>query len=183
MLIFLESLSQEEKDLVEDLYNKLNKQMHRMSIAVLKNEKDAEEAVSNTFLKVMEKKDKIFQLSCQEREAYCVSILKNESINILRINKKSIKTEDIDLFFNVKNHKEKRLEDLVGLNFQIEKLNKYLDKLKEEERIILYLRYIDNMKFKEIGKLLGISENTANKKCERTLKKLKEYFEKEEKYE
>lgn len=56
MLIFLESLSQEEKDLVEDLYNKLNKQMHRMSMAVLKNEKDVEEAVSNTFLKVMEKK-------------------------------------------------------------------------------------------------------------------------------
>ena len=183
MLIFLESLSQEEKDLVEDLYNKLNKQMHRMSMAVLKNEKDAEEAVSNTFLKVMEKKDKIFQLSCQEIEAYCVSILKNESINILRINKKSIKTEDIDLFFNVKNHKEKSLEDLVGLNFQIEKLNKYLNKLKEEERIIMYLRYIDNIKFKEIGKLLGISENTANKKCERILKKLKEYFKKEEKYE
>lgn len=183
MLIFLESLSQEEKDQVENLYKKLNKQMHRMAIAILKNEKDAEEAVSNTFLKVMEKKDKIFQLSCQEIEAYCVSILKHESINILRINKKSIKTEDIDLFFNVKNHKEKSLEDLVGLNFQIEKLNKYLNKLKEEERIIMYLRYIDNIKFKEIGKLLGISENTANKKCERTLKKLKEYFEKEEKYE
>lgn len=109
--------------------------------------------------------------------------MKNESINILRINKKSIKTEDIDLFFNVKNHKEKRLEDLVTLNIQIEKLNKYLDKLKEEERIILYLRYIDNIKFKEIGKLLGISENTANQKCERTLKKLKEYFEKEGRYE
>lgn len=46
--------------------------------------------------------------------------------------------------------------------------------LTMQERAVLILFYIWGMSFKEIGLILGIKQNTANKCLERTLKKLKE---------
>lgn len=78
------NLDKKYKDLVNDLYKDLSGQMKAMALGLLKDPYQAEEAVANTFVKIIAHIEKISKIPCPQRQAYCVSILKNEIINILR---------------------------------------------------------------------------------------------------
>lgn len=51
-----------------------------------------------------------------------------------------------------------------------------MNELKEEERTCLELRYFQDLKFKEVGETLGISENYAKVLHHRAIGKLKDKF-------
>lgn len=64
LLIFLGVISEEEKDLVKELFSKMNGMMYQISYNMLKSQADAEEAVAETFLKITEYIKKISNLPC-----------------------------------------------------------------------------------------------------------------------
>ena len=60
--------------------------------------------------------------------------------------------------------------------FQKASLQKALSKLMPNDKKILFLRHVDDLKWGEIGKILNISEASARKKGNRALKRLKDNF-------
>lgn len=174
MLIFIAGLEQEEKNLVIRLYKKLNIPMYKIALNILKNREDAEEAVANSFIKIMEGIEKISKISCPQMEAYCVSILKNESINILRREKKYLLTEEIEDYQLQKTISP--VEEEVTQKVQQEILIKILEELEEEDQLLVIYHYVDQMTYKDIAKLLGITEEAAKKRGQRILKKLKDKY-------
>jgi len=84
LFIFLSVISEDEKDLVNCIFSKMNVKMYHISFGILRSHIEAEEAVAQTFLKIIEHIEKISALPSPQREAYCVIILKNETINIVR---------------------------------------------------------------------------------------------------
>ncbi len=54
-----------------------------------------------------------------------------------------------------------------------EELNNILSILSKLEYKILELRVLDKLKFKEIGKAIGVSEEVAKKRYQRIIKKLR----------
>lgn len=79
---------------------------------------------------------------------------------------RSGQTVDIEQIFDIpadpEEHEDYRL------------LLKELENLKEEERLCLELRYFEDLKFKDVGETLGISENYAKVLHHRAIKKLQQ---------
>ena len=176
IFILIGVLSEVEKDLTNRIFSKMNAKMYHISYRILGSHFEAEEAVAQTFLKIMTNIDKISALPCPQIEPYCVIILKNETMNIIRQRKKNIYTDSIDYFeYNQENH---ILEEEYIKKADKEELLSCIDKLSDEEKNLIYLRFIYEMSFKEISELLDINEETAKKRGQRILKKLRLYYEK-----
>lgn len=144
-----------------------------MGFKILRSHSDAEEAVSQTFLKIIDHIDKISKLPCPQIAPYCVVIVKNESVNILRKRKKVINVEELEHFGNG-NYSDIE-EEFLKITDK-EQLLLSVNRLSDKEKYLIHLHFVDNMSYKKIANLLGVNEETAKKRCQRILKKLRALY-------
>jgi len=167
-------MSDDEKDLVNEIFSKTNVKMYNMSYNILRSHNDAEEAVSQTFLKIMEHIKRISDLPRLQIEPYCVIILKNEAMNILRQRKKHAIVDEID--YLEQNSASYDIEEEYINSLEKEKLLACVNRLSDEERNFIYFRFVYEMGYKQISELLDITEEAAKKRGQRILKKLRLYY-------
>lgn len=177
IVILVGTISDEEKDLVNKIFSKMNIKMYNISFGILKSQHDAEEAVAQTFLKIMNYIEKISDLPCPEIEPYCVIILKNETMNIIRQRKKIVHLEDVDYIKH--NDTNYDIEKEYMGKMDKEELLNYIDKLSDEEKYLIYLRFVYEMTYRQISELMDITEQAARKRGYRILEKLRLYYKKE----
>lgn len=96
MIIFLENLSYEEKNFIEDLYRREKVFLYRLAFGILNNKDLAEDALSACFIKIMDDIDRVLSLPESALRPYCLTILKNEAINILRREKRLVYTDQAE---------------------------------------------------------------------------------------
>lgn len=168
-------MQDKERDFVNKLFSKMNVKMYNISFNILRDKFDAEEAVAQTFLKIIDNIQKILALPCPQIEPYCVIILKNETMNIIRKRKKVVHVENVDYF----DHKDEAydIEEEYLETIGKEKLLACINRLSDEDKALIHLRYIHEMGFKHIAELLGITEEAAKKRGQRILKKLRQFYE------
>lgn len=164
-----------EKDFINRFFSKMNIKMYNISFNILRDNFDAEEAVSQTFLKIIDNIERITALPCPQIEPYCVIILKNETMNIIRKRKKIVLLEDVDYI----NHSDVDydIEEEYLETVNKEKLFSCINKLSDDEKNLIHLRYVNEMRFKDIAELLDITEEAAKKRGQRILKRLRLYYE------
>jgi len=68
------------------------------------------------------------------------------------------------------------LEDSVINAEMREKLKEALRRLNDKERFVIFRKYWDNMSFKQIGSMLGLSKESIRQLHNKTLKKLKKFL-------
>lgn len=175
MIIIFGVISDEEKDLVNKIFSKLNVQMYHVSYGVLGNKYDVEEALSETFLKIIKNIERISALPCPQIEPYCVGILKNETINVIRKRDKIIYTDDTDYLESSCQGSD--VEDEFFKLVDREKLYSCINRLSNDEKDFIHLRFNNDMKLKDIADLFDITEESAKKRSQRILKKLRKYYE------
>lgn len=121
-----------------------------------------EDIISQTFLNIIEKsKTIIFYTNCYSW------ILRIAQFNYLNTYRKYHKESYID--------NEEMFEDCSTKILTTEELsiNSAMNKLSSKDKNFLYLKYYKLLTFKEISKILHISESTAKRKCERIKEMLK----------
>ena len=111
---------------------------------------------------------------CPQMTAFCVSIVKNASIDVLRHSQQSV---HLDRWDCVSDENSNDLTDECIHNADVRKLTELMDWLDPDDRRFLYLRYTQEMGYKEIGTLLNISEDAAKKRGQRLIKKLRKLYE------
>lgn len=153
--------------------------LKRIAFKKLKDNFYAEEAVSNTFMKIMKKAAEIYNFPEGKIIPYCIAMLNNEIVNIYRNKSNHVEIDGLEGYELTDGKYSTEIETLKII--QGEELENLVDKLKEDERIFLYLRYSKEMTYSQIGEILNISENTANKRSERIHKKLRKMYEEGEK--
>lgn len=85
MLILLFSvLNDEERELVEQIFHEHHIQFQRIAFRIVQSEETAEDVVSTAFVKIIDNIEKISELPCPQMTAFCVTIVKNASIDVLR---------------------------------------------------------------------------------------------------
>lgn len=166
-------LTDDQRDLVEQLFKDNHIKFYHISLKILKSEDNANEAISAAFLKIIDNIEKISDLPCRHMLAFCVTIVKNTSIDIIRRSKKLTLIESFD---NVQDEQSNNPEDEYIKSTEIQKMSALLLHLSEEERHLVYLRYVDDMGYEDIGKLLEIPGETAKKRGQRVLKKLRKLY-------
>lgn len=168
-------ISDEEKDLVNKIFSKLNVKMYHVSYGVLGNKYDVEEALAETFLKIIKNIEKISVLPCPQIQPYCVRILKNETINIIRGRGKIVYINDMDLLGDV--YDGYNIEDEFLKSADTERLQACIDRLSDDEQDFIHLRFIEDRILKDIAEFFDITEEAAKKRSQRILKKLRKYYE------
>lgn len=187
-------MSSKEKKLINKIFLESNEKMHRYALKKLESNIDADDAVEETFLKITKNINRMFELACDERDAYCFRILQNEIVNIIRERDRVIpvELEKVD-FLNINNNNigisishdsidclesyddKYDIEDEFEID-DMKKLHSYINNLTDDDKYLIDLRYNQKMKFKDIAKLLDIKEDVAKKRGQRILKKLKLCF-------
>lgn len=82
------SLSESEKDLIERIYIDYKNLMYYVAYELLQNPQKAEDAVHDSFVKIIGKKNKLNELLCPQIKSLCVIVCRNTALNMLRDERK-----------------------------------------------------------------------------------------------
>ena len=144
------------------IYDCMARQMFALALSILKNHADAEDAMQEAFLKVIQsigtyRKD-------GNARAWLMSITRNTAIDIMRKKKDTVCIED---FSAIPKHSDRKdfTEQLI--------LGDALMNLEQNDREIIVLKIVSGMKFREISELVGLPLTTVQKRYQRALKNLK----------
>lgn len=174
MILLFSVLNDEQRALVEQIFHEHRIHFQRISMNIVKSEATAEDVVSTAFVKIMDNIEKISDLPCPQMTAFCVTIVKNASIDVLR---QSRQTAHLDYWGNISDENSDDVADGCIHNADIDRLTEIINQLDPNERHFIYLRYTMEMGYREIGELLNISEDTAKKRGQRLVKKLRRLYE------
>ena len=138
----------------------------RVALSVLHTNALAEEAVSESFMKLAKCFQKVHNLNPHDLTSYFVITVRNTSMNMLRTESRIEEVEYDDAF----DHSE--LPDAGE-----ELLKECISQLPESDRELLFLRYTLCLGNREIGAAFGISDEAARKRAEYVRRKLRKLME------
>jgi RNA polymerase sigma-70 factor (ECF subfamily) len=144
---------------LEELYNITKTGIYSFALSVLKNPRDAEGVLHNTFLSIWKS---AYMYPEKNPTGWLITIAQNHCYGVLRDRKwRDNQNDDVEMnSFNA----EANYKPLVW---------KYLDSLGDDERKIIVLRVIAGFKYGEIADFLNISFTTLLLKYNKSVKKLK----------
>jgi len=162
-----------EQDKFEFLYQKYKNLCLKKAYDILGDYMLAEDAVSEAYIRVYKNLHKIEDPASNRSIAFVVTIAKNAALTMLT-RQKCAAQEELDE--NWEDDFDLEGEALARLDTQ--EVFAAIEKLSEELRGVLMLKYAHDLSHKEIGKSLGISENNVTVRLHRARKKLTSMLEK-----
>lgn len=132
--------------------------LYRVSMSMLKNEKDCEDAVQDAILIAYER------LSTLKKEEYFTTWLVRILINVcnkqIRIRKREFQSENVSIVSNIDNYSNVEIKEI-------------FEKLPVKIRTVLVLYYMEQFSVKEIKDVLHIPEGTVKSRLSKGRKLLK----------
>lgn len=153
----------------EEVYNKSSSAVFGLAMSILSNQTDAEDVVQETYISIYKNANKYEGKG--KAMAWIFTIARNHALMVIRDRKKHTH-ENLDDSYNI------------GIDYNIEeKIHKeqltdaLLKTLKEDERQIVVMHAMSNIKHKDLAKIMGIPLSTVLSKYKRSLAKLKKMME------
>ena len=172
-MMYMELIDDEEdKKAFEKLYKKHRNKAFLVAMDCLNNIALAEECVSETFLSIAKNFQTVNKLESNKQIKYIVISIRNTAKDALKKEKINLNTEE----YNDENY---YLEDSYS-EFDIIAWRSCISQLSQTDKDILYLRCILNLDYKEISKILGISQGAARARAFAAKENLKKLLEKED---
>lgn len=168
----------EERSVFEQLYTSHSQRLYRIALSKLHKPEDAEDAVSECFLRILNKSANIFEVSPNKRTAFLNILIRNvcaQAFNkSVRENAVSIDDEDSPELADGIN-----LEDEVIGKLAHDRLVEFIAQLPEKTRDALVLRSVMGVPAHEAAEQLGITENALRQRIFEARKAIKIFVEKE----
>ncbi|KIR01807.1 RNA polymerase sigma factor RpoE [Lachnospiraceae bacterium TWA4] len=151
---------------LDEIYQSHAKTVFKYLMTLVRNEDLAEELTQETFYQAVKSINR-YDESCKISTWLC-SIAKNQYLNYLKT-KRQISLEEVDESeFVTKSSEENYIASIDRI-----RLLKKLHTCPEPYREVMYLRIFGNLSFKEVGDIMGKSENWARVTFYRGKQKLK----------
>ena len=170
MLSFLLTLVDDQhRDIVQHIYDMYHDDMirfarHRLRIAGLPSyEVDAQDAVQSAFLKIC----KYYKSICEsipekQLQVYVFSIVKNESKDIIKGNKRYEKADE-----DIETVPDEEFLERIKIKERYDDVIAAIQKLDEKYSMTLLFYYVNEMSVKDIAEKMGIPEKTVYTRLER----------------
>ena len=156
------------------LYNRYYEPIMRFIYLRTADEDLCADLCSHTFMKALENISK-YKHKGVPFSAWLYAIALNEIRQYLR---KTDKNPVVTLEDNYVNNFKYEFDNKEELEINISMLGKIIQQLKSDEVTLIELRYFEDRPFKEVGDILGMTENNAKVKVHRLILKMKELFNK-----
>ena len=169
MFVYLAMIdSPDDQAKFEKIYHKYRYLMLHVAKQILQNHHDAEDAVHQAFISIIENIDKISEIDSPKTRSFIVIISKRKAIDLLRQNTRR-QTLELD-------------EDIAGIEMPFDLDNPIaaaIAKLPAQYRDVLLLRFDNGFTTKEIASMLNVSDSGVRKLIARAKRSLQEMLEKE----
>ncbi|GAA4654082.1 RNA polymerase sigma factor [Anaerocolumna aminovalerica] len=160
-------------DSMEQIYKEHAKTVYRYLLSLTHNEDLAEEITQETFYQAVRCAGK-YDGSCKISTWLC-AIAKNSWLAWMKKNKEIVISDD-----KIEEDTVCSAEDMVISDISKVELMRKLHQLKEPLREVIYLRLAGDLSFREIGDIMGMSENWARVNYFRGKEKLLKEVKKDE---
>ena len=160
--------SPEDKRKIEKLYQKYHKLMYVLAYNILKHHEDAEDAVIESWEKIICHLDKISEIDCRETKSFLVIVVERTAIDYYRKNKKQSYLQVLIDEYQESPYfatKDKAMENI--------ELYQVFHDIPKKYSEVLILYYVNGFTGREIANLLGIKENAVMARLSRGRKRLK----------
>lgn len=166
MLIYIQMIETDrDRSKFEEIYNAYRGLMFHVAFQRMQHTQDAEDVVHHVFMKIAEH-IKIIEPVSPKTKRLVVTMVNNRVTDIFRVRGRHPVTNFQD-------------ELQSGLLWEWEGedlLTQCILQLPEQQRMIIWLKYVYGYNLREISKLLGLSLVGAQKMDQRAKKKLKELY-------
>ena len=149
---------EKEQEKLKLLYDIYEQPMYRIAYAILHHTEQAEDAVSDAFLRILKNLKKIGDIRSEKTKHYIISIIRSTAINQYRQNP------------NQKDDMEQLLANIA----QEESIAEMLEPLNDLDRQIVLMRCEEELSFREIAERLSMKEAAARKRFERARKAIQQ---------
>ena len=157
-----------DNEFMRELFRDYRQIMFKTALGILHNSSDAEDVVQNAFLWIIDNLEKISQIPCNERGFYFAKITEHNAIDLLR-KRNAHPTDDIDDKDDLSSGTD--VEDEALSKLTVEQIKSALAELSDRDHDLLYLYLFKEMRYKEIGELMGIPENNVRVYIQRARKR------------
>ena len=141
--------------------------LYRIAKRLLVSNDEAEDAVQEVFLKLWSKKDKMAEY--RNPEAFAITMTKNYCLDRLK-SKQATNLKIVHSNF----HTSENLEKAVEANDGVELVFKIMERLPEQQKMILQLRDVEQFEFAEIAEMLDTNETAVRVSLSRARKTVRE---------
>ena len=156
----------------------LKNKLFRLALRITLNREEAEDVVQDALIKVWNNRDNWAQLD--SIEAYSLTIVRNLSID--RTKKMDNNNDSLE---DAKTERPDQASNPYERMIQKDKLDivrRLIDDLPEKQRSCLQLRDIEGKAYKDIAKILGITEEQVKVNIFRARQTIKQRFQRFDKY-
>lgn len=174
---FLMIRDESDREFVKKLFIKHEQMMYKIAYNILHNEFEAEDALQNTLVKVIDSLEKILAIDCNEVEFYLAVMAKNTALDMQRKTNrlpKSNKMEEIDDI-----ESDFSVEESTFTKLGSEKIKNVMASLSENDYEVLFMNVIMGFSPSEISEKFGISPTAARQRIFRAKQNLRNELDKE----
>ncbi|MBQ7875815.1 MAG: sigma-70 family RNA polymerase sigma factor [Clostridia bacterium] len=171
MLFFTFDSERELK--IERLYHSYKKLLYKVAFDILQDGALSEDAVHDTFLRVMKNLNKIDEENCPRTRNFLVVICRNVALNM-----KTKYIADCELQDNMQSSQES-VESIIAGQDALEKLTDIINTLDPIYRDVFILRRVHKLSRHEIAKIMNLSTETVKKRLTRAREQIEEKAKKE----
>lgn len=168
-----------DSELIEEYYNMYEQKIFRLSNVILGDKWQAEEAVQETFLRIIRHRDTVRRMSEEKRAAYITRIAKSIAIDMYRKNKKATEkvcafsgdSESADVFENMiwQGGGSVGQSDMTETVENRQILDAVMGKLSDDDALVIRFRAEQQLSVRETAAIMNMSESAVRKKYERAV--------------
>lgn len=149
----------------------LKDKLFRLALRITFDRAEAEDVVQDTMIRVWDKREEWMQFGSVE--AYCLTVAKNLAID--RSRKKEALNVSLTPEMEEKADASGPYDQLVnGERMNI--IHRLIDRLPEKQRLIMQLRDVEGESYKEIAKVLNLTEEQVKVNLFRARQKVKQRY-------
>jgi RNA polymerase sigma-70 factor (ECF subfamily) len=166
-----------DKGALKMLFEDNKKKIFYLAYQYVHNAEDAEDILQETFIKAFHSLPKYDFQNGTGFSPWLYRIGINCSIDYLRRNKRARETRGIDDFPNIPSSSQNSdPEYSSGLKEIRERIDEFLKKLTEKQRMIFVLKHYQELSTKEIAEYMNCSEGSVKKQLFRAVGAIKKQF-------
>lgn len=179
LMIYLAMLDgEQDKKKMTELYEEFRYDCLHVALKITNNQAMAEDAVHDAFLAVIKHKEKMFALTRRDFRRKIVIIVKNKCIDLLRKNE-HISFTSIDDIAHELDSGEPPVDVQVISQEDFKRMAKYISEIDQTSRLVLQMKYVQDLSYKEIGEVLGMTPKHVDTRIMRAKRKVRTLMEQE----
>lgn len=149
----------------------LKDKLFRLALRITFDRAEAEDVVQDTMIRVWNKREEWTQFG--SIEAYCLTVAKNLAID--RSQKKEAQNVELTPEMEEESEISEPYDQLVN-NERMSIIHRLINELPEKQRLIMQLRDIEGESYKEIAKILNLTEEQVKVNLFRARQKVKQRY-------